>query len=253
MSKQFDSTDISGLDRKDIMSIKRYAMEAITFCQRLINNYEDDERYENIEIVNRVIKCNFRILSDIADALEYSALDHYKPIDFNLSEYLDDFVANCRSVLRAVGLSISSECESKICIYADPERLLACLLSLVVNSACNVDAENGEIKIKVTRLIDSASITVIDNGYGMDGSNISELMDYNYSKGGLAVVSKFCKVAGTQLITDTTPDGGFMASIRLPLSNSAPLGTRGHMFPISTFSPFNVYLSKISDSIIQLV
>lgn len=251
MSGPINTLDFSNLSMEDINSIRKSSMEAITLCQRLIINYEKSDKYENVEITEQIIKSNFRILAAIANATEYCMLDDYKPKEFNLSQYLSDFVYTCRSVLRGTGIEISYECDRSIFVSADPNRLLACLLSLIVNSAQHVDHDEGEIKLKVGKLIDSVSLTIIDNGYGMESSKLPEMMDYSRNKGGLAVVNKFCKIVGSQLITNTTPDGGFAVSFKLPLTRCDGLASSQPMFPISTFSPFNIYLSKISEAVLQ--
>lgn len=243
------------LDYTDIKSIRRNAMEAISLCQKLIINYEKTESYENIETANEIIKNSFKILAATEDAQEYAKLDEYVPQIFNLSRFLEDVVSTCRSVLRRTRIDISYDCDKDICINADPERLLACLLALITNSAQHIDnyMGEGEIRVKATRLTDSVSISVIDNGYGMDRSELDDFLDYSKNKGGLAVVKKFCDIAGTTFLTDTSPDDGFMASFRLPLARSSDAEFRSSqpIVPISTFSPYNIYLSQISDAVVQ--
>lgn len=251
MSEPINSHDNSNLSVGNIDSIRKCAMEAITLCQRLIINHEKNDNFENVEITEQIIKSNFKILASIANSIEFCKLDDYKPKVFNLSQYLSDFVYTCRSVLRGKGIDINCECDRDIFVNADPDRLLACLLSLMVNSVQHVDDDEGEIKIKATKLMDSVSITIIDDGYGMDSSELSKVIDYNRNRGGLAIVNKFCHVIGSTLITDTAPDGGFTASFRLPLAECSCLSSSQPLFPITTFSPFNIYLSKISDAILQ--
>ena len=238
----------------DIKSIRRNAMDAISLCQKLIISYEKTESHENIDTANEIIKSSFKILAATEDAQEYAKLDEYAPQTFNLSQFLDDLVNTCRSVLRRTSIAISCDCEEGICINADPERLLACLLALITNSAQHVDnfMGEGEIRIKATRINDQVSISVMDNGYGMERSELDDLLDYSKNKGGLAVVKKFCDVVGTTFLTDTSPDDGFMASFRLPfVKGGAEFKSSQPIVPISTFSPYNIYLSQISDAVVQ--
>ncbi len=239
----------------DIKSIRRNAMEAISLSQKLIINYEKTESYENIDTANEIIKSSFKILAATEDAQEFAKLDEYVPRIFNLSRFLEDFVSTCRSVLRRTRIVISCDCDKDICINADPERLLACLLALITNSAQHIDnyMGEGEIRLIVARIPDLVSISVIDNGYGMDGAELDDFLDYSKNKGGLAVVRKFCDVAGTTLMTSTSPDDGFVASFRLPLADvrDAELRSSQPIVPISTFSPYNIYLSQISDAVVQ--
>ncbi len=253
MSEPNRIINLSNLSDDDIYFIRKNAMESVILCQKLIINYEKSERYDNVEIVEQIIKDNFRVLAAIANASEYSMLDNYLPKEFSLKQFFDDFVNICSSALRGTGISITCDCSPEIVVYADPDRLLACLLALVVNSAQNVDKDIGEIRLKASKLMDSVSIAIIDNGYGMDSNLIPKLLDYNTNKGGLAVVGKFCKIVGSQLITDTIPDGGFMASFRLPTVKNNGFSSSKPMFPITTFSPFNIYLSKISEAVIQFI
>lgn len=239
----------------DIKEIRKNAMETITLCQKLIINYEESESLENLETANQIIKGCFKILAATQDAHEYSKLDGYSPQKLDLYQFLEDFVNTCRSVLRRTAIGISFDCEKNLYVNADPERLLSCLLALVTNSAQHTDnyMGEGEIKIKATRLTDSVSLSVIDNGFGMESSELEGYLDYRKSRGGLAVVKKFCKVVGSAFITDTSPDCGFVASFRLPLSetNGAEMRSSQPLVPISTFSPYNIYLSKIYDAVVQ--
>ncbi len=251
-------SELQDLNYIDIKTIRKNAMEAINLCQKLIITYENDgsgENDENMETANQIIQRNYRILAATADALEYDKLNEYIPQKIDLSQFLNDVVCNCQSVLRRTWVAFSCDCEENLCISADPDRLLACLLALITNSAQNMDSElgEGEIKLKATRLTDSVSLSVIDNGYGMESSELEGFLDYNKNKGGLAVVKKFCDVIGSPLITDTSPDGGFMASFRLPLAGNSGMEMRSSqpITPVSTFSPYNIYLSKIYNAIAQ--
>lgn len=242
----------------DIKTIRKNAMEAINLCQKLIIAYENDgsgENDDNMETANQIIQRNYRVLAATADAVEYNKLDEYVPQKFYLDQFLKDVVDRCQSVLRRTWVTFSYECEENLCVSADPDRLLACLLALITNSVQNMYSEigDGEVKLKATRLTDSVSITLIDNGYGMESSALENYLDYDKNKGGLAVVKKFCDVIDSPLITDTSPDGGFMASFRLPLTEMDSMEMRSPepITPMSTFSPYNIYLSKIYDAIAQ--
>lgn len=241
--------DLYKLDVKDFSVIKRNMVEIVSLSKQLSFCFEDAEDYDNVEVVERVVKCCFKVLSRIINTEELEKLDDYQPTDINLTNVLKDIANETRSKLRFRRMVVIVECAENIHVMADSERLIACLFNLIVNAAQNSPLEETAIKISVVNLNDSVSVSVSDSGYGMDRDDLDEILADKSHRGGLAVVSKFCEKAGTQLFADSSADGGMTFSFRLPLADpsQAVLRSNKKLITDNIFTPANIYFSKVED------
>lgn len=242
---------ISDLSYNELLDISNLMMRSIEVARRMEKSLEANEDYKNYHHVQDIIKCCMRTLGCIINSLEIAQLDKYQPKSINLAEYLEDLVAEFRARMRGLRINISFECENDIFVDVDADRLTACLANLIVNSLQNNDVHEdcSEIKITAKKLSDSVSLTVSDNGYGMDSGDLSAILDSDEHKGGLAVVKKFCLKVGTQIITDTNINSGFMISFRLPLSVTDELSfdRRRKLVKTDDYSAINLLMTKLRE------
>lgn len=242
-------------DGEDRSEIKRNVYEIIGLSQQLTYDMEIEEHYDDVAILQRVAKCCFNVLGRMInfDALE--RLDNPELMKINLGHLVEDMVSVCRSKLRRLDVKITCECDNGVWVYVSVECLVDCLMNLVINSVQNIGSDGGDVKIKVSRLSESAAISVSDNGYGMDKGRLDEYLNSETYKGGLAVVKKFCDSMNTKMIIDTGIGDGFMISFRIPLADDGSIELRStcSILPTGTFSAMNIYLSKIENAIIDIM
>lgn len=236
----------------DCSIIKKNMTEALSISQKLSVVFEDIEDYESYDSVQRVIKCCYNVMSSIINIDELIKMDSYYPQRVNLSRIIEDIVSACRSKLRHCGVKILCDCGENIIAMTDADRFVSALMNLIINSVQNTERGNGEVKIKVIVLGENISVSVSDNGYGLDRDEITECIESDEACG-LKVVSEFCRVAGTKLFTDVSADGGLLVSFRLPAASEGEIILKSPKAFISTgsLSAVSIYLSKIEDSVID--
>jgi len=237
------------LNKHECKTIRSGLMEIASCAERLELALEDANVYEEMGTTARIVSSCYKILSAVINIEEMAKLDDYRAVPFCLSDLVEDVVSVCRSTLRRKGIEIVSEIDRDVCVEADPDRFTSCLMNLIVNALRNVDQDEGVVKVRISRLNGSASVTVSDNGYGADIDEIMEYMNDENSSSGLAVVGKFCREAGTNIIVDDNADGGLIFSFRLPLAtrDEETLNSRKSFIQNKSFSPIRVYLAKIDD------
>lgn len=237
------------LNKHECTVIRSNLMEAVNCAERLELALEDANVYEEMGTVRRIVSSCYKVLSAVINSEEMAKLDEYRPVSFCLSDLVEDMVNVCRSQLRRSNVEIISEIETGVYVESDPDRLTSCLMNLIVNAIKNVDKDEGKIRIRISKLSGSASLTVSDNGYGAELEEIEECLCDEESTSGLAVVGKFCREAGTNIVVDESVDGGLLFSFRLPLAsfNEITLKSRKSFIPANSFSPIRVYLAKVED------
>ena len=237
------------LNKHECTIIRSNLMEIASCAQRLELALEDADVYEEMGTVNRILDSCYKVLSAVINSEEMAKLDDYTPAVFCVSDLVDDMLSICNAKLRRSDIEIISEVEKDVFVEADADRLTACLMNLIVNAINNVDQDEGEVKVKVSKLNGSAAVTVADNGYGADLDELEEYLTDDEGKTGLSVVGKFCRAANTNLIVDDGAEGGLIFSFRLPLAKDADvsLKSRKSFIPDNSFSPVRVYLAKVED------
>ena len=158
--------------------LSEYLTRAVSIDQELNHRLEAAEMFEEARLLREQARCCLRSLAQIQNWFEAAAYSEgrVEPSVFSLSETVEDIFGTVRSKTRNVRIKFGAEIEAGIFCTADPERFSGCLINLIVNAFQNVDQDEGEIKISVKRFSDYAAVSVIDNGYGMTGSEFSSLL-----------------------------------------------------------------------------
>lgn len=245
--------DLSGFSYSDCCAIKQSVVELMGIASSLAYKFQGEDDYKSLKTVDNMALCCFHILSRIINTEELIKQGDYEPVTVNLSSLGESLVMACRSRLRNMHIRIVPEIEEDLFVLADADRLISCLMNLIVNSVQNISCDDGEIKLKIHKINSSVLVTVSDNGYGCDRAAIEELLASEDYRGGLAVVKGFCEKAGTSMYYDTNVDGGLVVSFRLPISDPRDLQLKSGRFyvPTGPLSPVNIYLSKIDDAVIE--
>lgn len=121
---------------------------------------------------------------------------------------------------------------------ADEDRVRQILLNLLTNAVRHTDAESGRIGIRLSAADGTASLSVADNGCGMDEHTRSVAFE-RFSRGtapvgegsglGLAIVASVVRALDGQVRMDSTAGHGTTVVVRLPAAQQAtdePAGSR---------------------------
>jgi PAS domain S-box-containing protein len=117
--------------------------------------------------------------------------------------------------------------DAELLINADPERIIQVLSNLIDNAVTLVADYVGKIKVQVKDLGDEISITVEDNGPGIDADDISSIFDRfiqvtpdKQGTGlGLAICKELVTLHGGQIWAENIPTGGAKFCFTLPKSS----------------------------------
>lgn len=239
------------LDKKGLLCVKNNMISCISLARRLALVLDSAECFDDYYLAREIEENCYRVLACIVNIDELARLDNFKRTDFNLRLLMEDLGGACISGLRKHSAKVTFECEKDIYVCTDINRLMMCILNLVVNSVVHLPLSDGEIKVKAKKLGDSAMITVSDNGYGASTSTLVEYLNSPTHRGGLAVLKKFCNAENTVPIIEGRLNEGVTVSFRIPLSEKDPSVLRTCKQDVSSevFSAVNVVLSKIPESI----
>jgi len=115
--------------------------------------------------------------------------------------------------------------EQNIFVYADPEQLVQVFNNLIKNAIQAIPEEReGEISIRLTEEAKEVTITVSDNGAGIDAEIQDKLFIPNFttkSTGmglGLAIAKNIIEISGGSITFSTAINEGTTFSVRLPKS-----------------------------------
>jgi len=115
--------------------------------------------------------------------------------------------------------------EQNVFVYADPEQLVQVFNNLIKNALQAIPEEReGEISIRLTEEAKEVTITVSDNGAGIDAEIQDKLFIPNFttkSTGmglGLAIAKNIIEISGGSITFSTAINEGTTFTVRLPKS-----------------------------------
>ncbi len=232
--------------KKEIREIIDNMVDAISTSEIFMHRLLMADMYEESEMLKRQTECCFRVLGAVAnldELLKYE--EEYKVEAFDMTSFITDIVDSCRVKTRNHLAKITLNTDGLIWVKCGKDRLGACLMNIIVNALQEIDPEEGRIRIDVKKIGDYGVLTVADNGYGLAGVDLSE-----YSKdgatGGFAVIRRFCESVGTTPLFETSENGGFTVTVKIPICHEpADLHASITKPRPGLFSAVNIYLSKI--------
>lgn len=242
----------SGIDPD---KISEYMNRALAIDQELIYLLESSERYDEAKLLREQARCCFRALAEVQNEIEICQYlgGRVKPSAFNISDVAEDIFAVVRSKMRNSAITLESDIEPLIYASADADRFSACLMNLIINALQNVDREEGRVRLTLKAKLGYAAVSVIDNGYGMTQQQLSDSLDGEGSNG-FDVLKRFCAAVGTSPVFETTENGGFSVTIKVPLAPPPDkIELRSKARPrLGTLSPFAVMLYKLDEAIVDI-
>ena len=115
--------------------------------------------------------------------------------------------------------------EQNVFVYADPEQLVQVFNNLIKNALQAIPEEReGEISIRLTEEAKEVTITVSDNGAGIDAEIQDKLFIPNFTTKttgmglGLAIAKNIIEISGGSITFSTAIEEGTTFTVRLPKS-----------------------------------
>ncbi|MDI6800668.1 MAG: ATP-binding protein [Thermodesulfovibrionales bacterium] len=161
-----------------------------------------------------------RIETLTGDLLLYSRPVEIKSQEFNIRELIEETIKSMNLSAKA-DVKISATEGMKI--KSDRDKLKQLLLNIIQNSYESLK-DRGEIDIKAAVVVNALSISIKDNGCGMDRETMEKVFKPFFTtkvRGtglGLPIVEKLIKSMGGKIEIESEPGMGTIFRITIPCS-----------------------------------
>jgi signal transduction histidine kinase len=153
------------------------------FLDLLSNNirkYDIDKIEKQINLVNDTAKIFYLLLEDLLLwARASSDKMIYEPKKLNFTAIYDDVITTLRLMAEAKNISIHKIALDKMHVFADKNMLTTILRNLVSN-AIKFTHKNGRIDVYAEKTPTNVTITVSDNGIGIEPKALNRLFDISH-------------------------------------------------------------------------
>jgi PAS domain S-box-containing protein len=127
--------------------------------------------------LKEALQDTYRLLEDILMwARTQSGIIPFKPQNLNFPDICKEVLDNCKPTADAKHISINYFSENNLEVLADVDMLKAILRNLIYN-AIKFTNINGQIEISAEKNQTNVTITVSDNGIGIEPENLIKLFD----------------------------------------------------------------------------
>ncbi len=184
---------------------------------------------EGLNLVDRMLVSNTRLLGLINDLLDIEKLDYglitleYELVTFN--DLVSESLTAVQALATAKGLLIEAD-DSDQFVYCDSIRMTQVLINLLSN-AIKVSPNAGKIEIRFKQLNGFSNLTITDHGPGIDDEFMPYLFDrYSQSTNkqlakqgsglGLSVAKKLIELHQGEIIVKTAPGKGASFTVKIP-------------------------------------
>lgn len=199
--------------RNPLAGIKGYA--------QVIEKKPRDER--NAGFAQRIVAETLRLETLVNELLAYAKSDRESMVALNLTAIISQAAALLRPEAEALNIKITSDCQESILIDGNQDRLTQVLINVMKN-AFQALPDGGTVQI--TAGIDSrqASVTVRDNGLGINQQDMSRIFEPFFTtkaRGtglGLALCRKIVEGHGGKIDVHSVVGEGTSVSITFPMS-----------------------------------
>lgn len=184
---------------------------------------------EGLNLVDRMLVSNTRLLGLINDLLDIEKLDYglitleYELVTFN--DLVSESLTAVQALATAKGVVIEAD-DSDQFVYCDSIRMTQVLINLLSN-AIKVSPNTGKIEIRFKQINGFSSLTITDQGPGIDDEFMPYLFDrYSQSTNkhlakqgsglGLSVAKKLVELHQGEIIVKTAPGKGASFTVKIP-------------------------------------
>lgn len=162
----------------------------------------------------------------VTSLLEYSRPRPLRRVELDLRELIHSVTELLADdpLAKKVTMEVKAD-EALPSVKADPDQLRQVLLNLVVNALQALNGQ-GRLAIEAATQDGQATVTVSDNGPGLDLADLDKVFDPFYStreRGtglGLAIARRIARAHGGELRADNQPGGGARFTLNIPISGA---------------------------------
>lgn len=192
------------------------------------NDITDDERHEYARIIYDE---SSRLLTLAKNTLLLSKLEGQSVLKdkslFKMDKVIEDSLIMLSADVEKKNINITAELD-KAEYYWD-ESLVSQAVTNVISNAVKYTGKNGHIHVKLVNKNGEMTLTVADNGIGMDKETASHVFERYYqgdhsrkSEGnglGLAIVAKIMFLCGGSISVESEPNKGSVFTLTFPEKN----------------------------------
>jgi two-component system sensor histidine kinase/response regulator len=191
--------------------------------------------YDSINgLISNVTHSVNRVLTLIDNLINWALSQHdnipYKPEKYNLLDISKDIVEIYNDVASYKNIKIENQVQENIQIYAD-KNILNTVLRNLINNAIKFTPENGQIEIKTSVNGEHVTISIVDNGIGIDKERLAKIFEVEKSKTegtegekgnglGLFFCKEFVKKNKGDIWVESEINKGSTFSFTIPLHNN---------------------------------
>jgi two-component system sensor histidine kinase BaeS len=182
----------------------------------------DKKQIQSLYEETRRLKYILEGIEDLAQA-EASAMSMDKQF-VALKPFLDHITGRFRRLFSDKGVSLELECDEKLGVDADPDKLSQIVINLLSNSL-KATGRGGSVLIKAGRREAGAFIEVKDSGTGVAQEKLPFIFDrfYKVSEGGLGlgltIVKELVEAHGGKIEVESEYGKGSTFTVFIPFGN----------------------------------
>jgi signal transduction histidine kinase len=205
-----------------------------SLTEMIIDNEEmlsNSEIIELIKVINQTSKTSYEQLENMLtwSRAQTSNLE-FKPEIIDIKPFLIKFASENEYLCLKKNIELKVNIESEISVFADKNMLVSIIMNLL-NNAIKFTPENGKVTINLKSTDNNfATISIIDNGVGIDSKRIKHLFSLqkssstfgtNNEKGsglGLLLSKEFIEKNGGIINVESELGNGSVFSFTLPIA-----------------------------------
>ncbi|NMA79596.1 MAG: HAMP domain-containing histidine kinase [Clostridiales bacterium] len=250
--------------RKASSVFRQQIFGVINLASSLYASCEKFEMYEEIAKLNSQIGNCYLMLKQLMNISEVTRFgkNHLKPKLVDISKLAEDIANTCNTLIRGTGKKIIFESTDKDTITSiDDERFVVALMNVISNSLA-YSSKDAIVQISVRRIKDVISITVNDNGYGIENDILEKVFMPFFSVSqekaisdnlglGLFIAKNFTEHSGGSIILSSKLNEGTSVTMRFPVrtgdSSELYLESKTAEYVTNRYSPIYLALSDVCD------
>lgn len=213
----------------------RNVFNTLLMSTELLSQYASElseaERNETMKDLYQASRNGYSLLQNLLDwSMSMKGKSSFMPRTFDLIEQVRESLRLSDSAARAKYITISSQIQPGLEVYADP-NMVATIFRNLLSNAIKFTPENGTINITANSQGDFVEISVKDSGTGISKENIERILSpgltltlpgTNQEKGnglGLTLVREFVELHHGVLRIQSQAGQGSTFSFTLPVRN----------------------------------
>jgi len=179
----------------------------------------NEEKIDNcVKTINQVSLQTYNLLEDLLMWYKSQAGRlHFEPKVFYVGDVCREVMDNLKIIAAAKSITIECKKPEKAALFADVNMFKTVVRNLITNSI-KFTPENGKIGIDFSVDKEFATISISDNGIGMDENQLAKIWDFNNNAGlGLVLCKEFTQKNGGTIYVESELGKGSRFSFTVPV------------------------------------